>query len=60
MPQGPPAWDAITGLVEIPDDLHFVHWAELELRVPSAAAELRRQLARYSSLAHSFNVVYDQ
>lgn len=53
-------WDAITGLVEMPDDLRFVHWAELELRVPSAAAELRRQLARYSSVAHNFNVVYDQ
>lgn len=52
-------WDAITGLVEMPDCLCFVHWAELELRVPSVAAELRRQLARYRSVAHSLDVVYD-
>ncbi|MFE2915546.1 CPCC family cysteine-rich protein [Kitasatospora indigofera] len=57
-------WDAVTGLVAMPDNLTFVHWAELELRAPSAAALLRRLLteARAFALAHGvgFNVGYDQ
>ncbi|MFJ9520605.1 CPCC family cysteine-rich protein [Kitasatospora sp. NPDC101801] len=51
-------WDAITGLVEMPGELCFVHWAELELRAPEAAAALRRQLARYRSTTPDFAVHY--
>ncbi len=51
-------WDAITGLVEMPGELRFVHWAELEHRVPQDASALRRQLARYSGITPAFKVVY--
>ncbi|MGW2563062.1 barstar family protein [Streptomyces sp. NPDC001514] len=40
-------WDAITGLVRIPDHLRFVGWAQLSDRVPSGAAVLRQALDRY-------------
>ncbi|WP_073928468.1 CPCC family cysteine-rich protein [Streptomyces sp. CB03911] len=56
--------DAVSGLVAMPDNLSFVHWAELELREPSAAALLRQQLTRYHAFALThgfpFNVTYDQ
>ncbi|GAA1162718.1 RNAse (barnase) inhibitor barstar [Kitasatospora gansuensis] len=41
-------WDAITGLVEVPSELSFLHWDELARHVPKAAAMLRHQLARYA------------
>ncbi len=53
-------WDAITGLVEMPNELRFTHWAELELRAPQAAAALRRQLTRYEDASQGFKVVYDK
>ncbi|MER7708888.1 CPCC family cysteine-rich protein [Kitasatospora sp. NPDC097605] len=37
-------WDAITGLVTMPRELHFTGWPELERRCPGSAAQLRRQL----------------
>ncbi|MFF2659147.1 CPCC family cysteine-rich protein [Kitasatospora sp. NPDC058032] len=39
--------DAVTGLVELPRDLRFTGWAELERRCPGAAMTLRRQLAGF-------------
>ncbi|MFG2695789.1 barstar family protein [Kitasatospora sp. NPDC048407] len=53
-------WDAITGLIEMPDELRFAYWAELELRVPQAASALRRQFAGCHAETHGFNVVYDR
>lgn len=53
-------WDAITGLIPMPAELCFTHWAELERRAPKAASALRRQLDRYQRTCEGFNVVYDQ
>ncbi|WP_406432574.1 barstar family protein [Streptomyces sp. NBC_01589] len=40
-------WDAITGLVQIPDHLCFVGWNHLNNRVPRGATMLRQALDRY-------------
>ncbi|MFB6820255.1 CPCC family cysteine-rich protein [Streptomyces virginiae] len=53
-------WDAISGLVEMPKRLRFVHWAELELRVPQAATMLRDQLKRYGETAQEFSVAHEK
>ena len=42
-------WDAITGLVQIPDRLRFVGWAHLRQQVPRGATTLRQALDRYRS-----------
>ncbi|MEV5942307.1 barstar family protein [Streptomyces sp. NPDC051994] len=39
-------WDAVTGLVEIPDHLRFVGWVTLLERVPAGGRMLRLQLDR--------------
>ncbi|MGK5029631.1 barstar family protein [Janthinobacterium sp. MDT1-19] len=39
-------WDAITGLVEMPQQLQFTAWQALEERLPRDAAILQRILAR--------------
>ncbi|MGO9816113.1 MAG: barstar family protein [Terriglobales bacterium] len=38
-------WDAITGLVEMPSELRFVHWPDFESRLPREAAFLRNALS---------------
>ncbi|GAA2746439.1 CPCC family cysteine-rich protein [Kitasatospora cinereorecta] len=53
-------WDAITGLVPMPRELRFVHWSELNARVPEAAAALRHQLDRYAAASTEFSAVYEQ
>ncbi|WP_405403064.1 barstar family protein [Streptomyces sp. NBC_01104] len=40
-------WDAITGLVEIPDHLRFVGWDQVNTHVPHGATMLRQALDRY-------------
>ncbi len=40
-------WDAITGLVEIPDHLRFVGCEQLHDRVPRGATLLRQTLDEY-------------
>ncbi|MFJ8731911.1 barstar family protein [Streptomyces bauhiniae] len=40
-------WDAITGLVRIPDHLRFLGWEQLAEDVPHGAAMLRRALDNY-------------
>ncbi|MFF7967377.1 barstar family protein [Streptomyces sp. NPDC007903] len=40
-------WDAITGLVWIPDHLRFLGWEQLAEEVPDGAAMLRRALDNY-------------
>ncbi|MEW1690851.1 barstar family protein [Streptomyces sp. NPDC091265] len=40
-------WDAITGLVRIPDQLRFVGWDHLSDRVPRGATMLRETLDQY-------------
>ncbi|WP_259464454.1 CPCC family cysteine-rich protein [Streptomyces sp. TLI_171] len=50
--------DAITGLVDMPCELHFIRWAELERRAPQAAAALRHHLTRYSAATAGFVVDY--
>ncbi|HEX8605571.1 MAG TPA: barstar family protein [Pseudoduganella sp.] len=37
-------WDAITGLVEMPAQLHFVGWDVLEAQLPSDAQALKNCL----------------
>ena len=39
-------WDAITGLVDMPQQLQFMGWHVLEERLPRDAALLQRILAR--------------
>ncbi|AJO79127.1 barstar family protein [Pseudomonas sp. MRSN 12121] len=43
-------WDAITGLVDMPEYLQFSGWAGLATRLPGEAALLRRCLANMTSL----------
>ena len=52
--------DAITGLVQMPRSLRFIHWAELEAREPLAATALRDRLVRYEETAQGFSAVYDR
>jgi RNAse (barnase) inhibitor barstar len=40
-------WDAITGLVQIPDHLRFTGCDHLSARVPRGATMLRQALDRY-------------
>lgn len=40
-------WDAITGLVEIPEHLCFVGWDHLNNHVPHGATMLRQTLDQY-------------
>ncbi|MFE9859893.1 barstar family protein [Streptomyces sp. NPDC005780] len=40
-------WDAITGLVEIPDHLRFEGWEHLSNRVPGGATMLQQAIDRY-------------
>ncbi|MFJ2745690.1 barstar family protein [Streptomyces sp. NPDC087440] len=40
-------WDAITGLVRVPDHLRFTGWSELLDQVPEGGRELQLQLDRY-------------
>ncbi|MFF7262984.1 barstar family protein [Streptomyces sp. NPDC008159] len=40
-------WDAITGLVRIPDHVRFLGWDQLGAGVPGGAAMLRRALDDY-------------
>ncbi|MFF3420854.1 barstar family protein [Streptomyces sp. NPDC002698] len=42
-------WDAITGLVTIPDRLRFIGWDALAERVPRGAEMLQRALTLYSA-----------
>jgi RNAse (barnase) inhibitor barstar len=53
-------WDAVTGLVEMPNRLRFVRWTEMELRVPLAATMLGDQLKRYDETVQGISVAYDQ
>ncbi|MER6991322.1 barstar family protein [Saccharopolyspora hirsuta] len=40
-------WDAITGLVELPDEITFIGWDSLEEKLPRDAEIMRRVLDRY-------------
>jgi RNAse (barnase) inhibitor barstar len=42
-------WDAITGLVNIPDHVSFLGWEQLAAGVPRGAAMLRRALDDYQA-----------
>ncbi|MDP9950352.1 MULTISPECIES: barstar family protein [Streptomyces] len=42
-------WDAITGLVSIPDRVRFLGWDQLVTAVPRGAAMLRRSLDDYQT-----------
>ncbi len=42
-------WDAITGLVRIPDHVRFLGWDQLTADVPRGAAMLRRALDNYQA-----------
>ncbi|MEU4040028.1 barstar family protein [Streptomyces collinus] len=42
-------WDAITGLVGIPDRVRFLGWDQLATGVPRGAAMLRRALDDYQA-----------
>ncbi|MET7560625.1 barstar family protein [Streptomyces sp. NPDC058232] len=43
-------WDAITGLVSIPEHVRFFGWAQLAEGVPRGAATLRRALDDYQAM----------
>ncbi|MFF9839264.1 barstar family protein [Streptomyces sp. NPDC013740] len=53
-------WDAITGLVEMPSELRFVHWAVLECRAPAAASARRRQLARCEESSAGIDIAFEE
>ncbi|MFK0117547.1 barstar family protein [Streptomyces sp. NPDC090994] len=42
-------WDAVTGLVNIPDHVSFLGWEQLAAGVPRGAAMLRRALDDYQA-----------
>ena len=42
-------WDAITGLVEMPESLHLIGWVELCQRLPRDAMQLRSCLEEMTS-----------
>ncbi|MCX5079480.1 barstar family protein [Streptomyces sp. NPDC001940] len=42
-------WDAVTGLVSIPDHVRFLGWDQLAVGVPLGAAMLRRALDDYQA-----------
>ena len=46
-------WDAITGLVEIPDHLRFLGWDRLVDVVPGGAGKLQEALDRYREMYRS-------
>lgn len=41
-------WDAITGLVELPDKLEFIGWTTLQKKLPRDAAIMKKCLEDYS------------
>ena len=43
-------WDAITGLVSIPDHVRFLGWDQLAAGVPRGATMLRRALDNYQAM----------
>ncbi|MFI6347688.1 barstar family protein [Streptomyces sp. NPDC050560] len=43
-------WDAITGLVSIPNRVRFLSWDQLAAGVPRGAAMLRRALDDYQAM----------
>jgi len=42
-------WDAITGLVEMPERLQFTGWSSFEARLPAEAQQLKSSLEQMSS-----------
>ncbi|MER5430563.1 barstar family protein [Streptomyces sp. NPDC002588] len=54
-------WDAITGLVEIPDHLRFLGWDQLVDVTPRGATSLRKALDSYREMYRpQFVVEYGQ
>jgi RNAse (barnase) inhibitor barstar len=51
-------WDAITGLVQMPDELVFTGWTELERRLPAAASSLQDRLAKYGQETSDFKASF--
>lgn len=51
-------WDAVTGMVEMPNSVCFAGWAGLEARVPKGAAALRDGLARYGRCTPRFRAEF--
>ncbi|MEU6845580.1 barstar family protein [Streptomyces sp. NPDC046716] len=45
-------WDAVAGLVSIPDRVLFLGWAQLAASAPCGAAMLRRALDDYKAAYH--------
>ncbi|MBK3634640.1 barstar family protein [Streptomyces sp. MBT97] len=43
-------WDAITGLVGVPDHVRFLSWDQLTAGAPRGAAMLRRALDDYQAM----------
>jgi len=41
-------WDAITGLVQLPEKIVFVNWKSLERSLPKEASYLEKVLNRYN------------
>ncbi|WP_248733733.1 barstar family protein [Neobacillus rhizosphaerae] len=41
-------WDAITGLVELPDKLEFIGWAKLQKKLPRDATIMKKCLVDYN------------
>lgn len=41
-------WDAITGLVELPDELEFIGWVKLQEKLPHDATIMKECLMDYN------------
>jgi RNAse (barnase) inhibitor barstar len=52
-------WDAISGLVLMPERITFTHWADLKSVLPEDAERLRTSLARLNSEFPSFGSKVD-
>ena len=53
-------WDAITGLVEMPNQIRFERWEEFSIKFPSEAASIKESFRRAKELypETSSNVCY--
>ncbi len=53
-------WDAITGLVELPQKLIFLGWEGFNNRLPEEADQLTRSLTNFNKTYPSLGCTYEQ
>jgi RNAse (barnase) inhibitor barstar len=53
-------WDAITGLVEMPEQLILINWKALEEAMPSDAEILRELIVEFNHLGGESEIAIEQ